>query len=166
MNCKIFPITLVISILLLSAGCERNKTDVIEEKEPSTKVEEQQPEIKEPEQSIQEEPVQKEEEQEKVIEKELTEQEKARQELVDKYGEDVVAAWEKLSRDEFFNYIGYELIVQEKYGPHGVYYTCYKVMEDGTLEDAYVGGEYYIYGIYVSNEAIFDLVDYHNEFFS
>ena len=155
MNCKIFPITLVISILLLSAGCERNKTDVIEEKEPSTKVEEQQPEIKEPEQSIQEEPVQKEEE-----------QEKARQELVDKYGEDVVAAWEKLSRDEFFNYIGYELIVQEKYGPHGVYYTCYKVMEDGTLEDAYVGGEYYIYGIYVSNEAIFDLVDYHNEFFS
>ena len=166
MNCKIFPITLVISILLLSAGCERNKTDVIEEKEPSTKVEEQQPEIKEPEQSIQEEPVQKEEEQEKVIEKELTEQEKARQELVDKYGEDVVAAWEKLSRDEFFNYIGYELIVQEKYGPHGVYYTCYKVMEDGTLEDAYVGGEYYIYGVYVSNEAIFDLVDYHNEFFS
>lgn len=166
MNCKIFPITLVISILLLSAGCERNKTNVIEEKEPSTKIEEQQPEVKEPEQSIQEEPVQKEEEQEKVIEKELTEQEKARQELVDKYGEDVVAAWEKLSRDEFFNYIGYELIVQEEYGPYGVYYTCYKIMEDGTLEDAYVGGEYYIYGIYVSNEAIFDLVDYHNEFFS
>lgn len=158
MNCKIFPITLVISILLLSAGCERNKTDVIEEKEPSTKVEEQQPEIKEP--------VQKEEEQKEVIEKELTEQEKARQKLVDKYGEDVVAAWEKLSRDEFFNYIGYELVVQEKYGPHGVYYTCYKVMEDGTLEDAYVGGEYYIYGVYVSNEAIFNLVDYHNEFFS
>ena len=166
MNYKIFPITLVISILILSAGCERNKTDVIEEKESSTKVEEQQPEIKEPEQSIQEEPIQKEEEQEKVIEKELTEQEKTRQELVDKYGEDVVAAWEKLSKDEFFNYIGYKLVVQEKYGPYGVYYTCYKVMEDGTLEDAYVGGEYYIYGVYVSNEAIFDLVDYHNEFFS
>ena len=97
----------------------------------------------------------------------LSPQEEARVSLVEKYGEEVVNAWERLSRDEFFNYIGYELIVHEEYGPEGnIYYHCYKILEDGSSQDAYVGGNYYIYGVFVSDVAIFDLVDYHNAFFA
>ena len=121
----------------------------------------EEPEIQEPI----EEPELVPEEQEPEIE--LTPQEQARVELVEKYGEDVVDAWEKLSRDDFFDYIGYKLIVHEEYGPEGnIYYHCYKILEDGSSEDACVGGNYYIYGVFVSDVAIFDLVDYHNEFFA
>lgn len=115
----------------------------------------------------QDEPI--EEEQVPVIEPEVefTAQEQARFDLVKKYGEDVVDAWEKLSRNEFFDYIGYELRIEENYGLENgeTWYYCYKVMEDGSLKDAYVGGNYYVYGIFISNEALFDLVEYHNEFF-
>lgn len=97
----------------------------------------------------------------------LTPQEQARVDLVKKYGEEVVSAWEKLSRDEFFDYIGYQLVVEERTGPEGeLYYPCYKILEDGTYKDAYVGGDYYVYGVFVSTEALFDLVDYHNAFFA
>ena len=97
----------------------------------------------------------------------LSPQEEARVGLVEKYGEEVVSAWERLSRDENFDYIGYQLVVEEHMGPEGeVYYPCYKILEDGTYKDAYVGGDYYVYGIFVSTEALFDLVDYHNAFFA
>ena len=97
----------------------------------------------------------------------LSPQEEARVGLVEKYGEEVVSAWERLSRDENFDYIGYQLVVEEHMGPEGeVYYPCYKILEDGTYKDAYVGGDYYVYGVFVSTEALFDLVDYHNAFFA
>lgn len=97
----------------------------------------------------------------------LSPQEQARVDLVEKYGEEVVSAWERLSRDEFFDYIGYQLVVEERTGPEGeLYYPCYKILEDGTYKDAYVGGDYYVYGVFVSTEALFDLVDYHNVFFA
>ena len=97
----------------------------------------------------------------------LSPQEEARVGLVEKYGEEVVNAWERLSRDENFNYIGYQLVVEEHMGPEGeLYYPCYKILEDGTYKDAYVGGDYYVYGVFVSTEALFDLVDYHNAFFA
>lgn len=97
----------------------------------------------------------------------LSPQEQARDGIVEKYGEDVVSAWERLSRDENFDYIGYQLVVEEHMGPDGEpYYPCYKILEDGTYKDAYVGGDYYIYGVFVSTEALFDLVDYHNAFFA
>ena len=97
----------------------------------------------------------------------LSPQEQARVEIVEKYGEEVVSAWERLSRDEHFDYIGYQLVVEEHMGPEGeVYYPCYKILEDGTYKDAYVGGDYYVYGVFVSTEALFDLVDYHNAFFA
>ena len=97
----------------------------------------------------------------------LSPQEEARDKIVEKYGEEVVSAWERLSRDEHFDYIGYQLVVEEHMGPEGeVYYPCYKILEDGTYKDAYVGGDYYVYGVFVSTEALFDLVDYHNAFFA
>jgi hypothetical protein len=97
----------------------------------------------------------------------LSPQEQARDGIVEKYGEEVVSAWERLSRDENFDYIGYQLVVEEHMGPDGEpYYPCYKILEDGTYKDAYVGGDYYIYGVFVSTEALFDLVDYHNAFFA
>lgn len=97
----------------------------------------------------------------------LTPQEQARDGIVEKYGEEVVSAWERLSRDENFDYIGYQLVVEEHMGPEGeLYYPCYKILEDGTYKDAYVGGDYYVYGVFVSTEALFDLVDYHNAFFA
>ena len=97
----------------------------------------------------------------------LSPQEQARVEIVEKYGEEVVSAWERLSRDENFDYIGYQLVVEEHMGPEGeLYYSCYKILEDGTYENAYVGGDYYVYGVFVSTEALFDLVDYHNAFFA
>ena len=97
----------------------------------------------------------------------LSPQEQARVDLVEKYGEEVVNAWERLSRDEFFDYMGYQLVVEEHTGPEGgIYYHCYKILEDGSYKDAYVGGDYYVYGVFISTETIFELVDYHNAFFA
>lgn len=97
----------------------------------------------------------------------LSPQEQARVDLVEKYGEEVVNAWERLSRDEFFDYIGYQLVVEEHTGPEGeVYHHCYKILEDGSYKDACVGGDYYVYGVFISTETIFELVDYHNAFFA
>ena len=132
---------------------EENKEEKIPEEEP---IEEPLP--------IPELPEQEPEEPEIIL---LSPQEEARVGLVEKYGEEVVSAWERLSRDENFDYIGYQLVVEEHMGPEGeVYYPCYKILEDGTYKDAYVGGDYYVYGIFVSTEALFDLVDYHNAFFA
>lgn len=143
--------------LLLCTACTIKQKE--KEEEPIIKEEQEIEEI-EPEfdESIQEEP-------EETV-PDLTEQEKARLELIDKHGIKVVEAWEALSVDPFFDYIGYELVVIEDYDPlsHEVYYHCYKVMEDGSLQDAYVGGDYYVYGVFVSTEAIYDLVEYHNQF--
>ena len=143
--------------LLLCTACTIKQKE--KEEEPIIKEEQEIEEI-EPEfdESIQEEP-------EETV-PDLTEQEKARLELIDKHGIKVVEAWEALSVDPFFDYIGYELVVIEDYDPlsHEVYYHCYKVMEDGSLQDAYVGGNYYVYGVFVSTEAIYDLVEYHNQF--
>ena len=132
---------------------EENKEEKIPEEEP---IEEPLP--------IPELPEQEPEEPEIIL---LSPQEEARVDLVEKYGEEVVSAWERLSRDENFDYIGYQLVVEEHMGPEGeVYYPCYKILEDGTYKDAYVGGDYYVYGVFVSTEALFDLVDYHNAFFA
>lgn len=131
---------------------EENKEEKIPEEEP---IEEPLP--------IPELPEQEPEEPEII----LSPQEEARVDLVEKYGEDVVSAWERLSRDENFDYIGYQLVVEEHMGLEGeLYYPCYKILEDGTYENAYVGGDYYVYGVFVSTEALFDLVDYHNAFFA
>ena len=63
----------------------------------------------------------------------LSPQEQARDGIVEKYGEEVVSAWERLSRDENFDYIGYQLVVEECIGPEDeLYYPCYKILEDGT----------------------------------
>ena len=132
---------------------EENKEEKIPEEEP---IEEPLP--------IPELPEQEPEEPEIIL---LSPQEEARVDLVEKYGEEVVSAWERLSRDKNFDYIGYQLVVEEHMGPEGeVYYPCYKILEDGTYKDAYVGGDYYVYGVFVSTEALFDLVDYHNAFFA
>lgn len=147
--------------LLLCTACtikqkEKEEEPIVKEEQENEKtIEEIEPEFDE---SIQEEP-------EETV-PELTEQEKARLELIDKHGIKVVEAWEALSVDPFFDYIGYELVIIEDYDPlsHEVYYHCYKVMEDGSLQDAYVGGNYYVYGVFVSTEAIYDLVEYHNQF--
>ena len=166
---------LLLSVLLCIKHInEKERDDVVEKATQEEVIQEEQkenettPEVIPEEQEIQEpieEPELVPEEQEPEIE--LTPQEQARVELVEKYGEDVVDAWEKLSRDDFFDYIGYKLIVHEEYGPEGnIYYHCYKILEDGSSQDAYVGGNYYIYGVFVSDVAIFDLVDYHNEFFA
>ena len=97
----------------------------------------------------------------------LSPQEQARVDLVEKFGEEVVSAWERLSRDEFFDYIGYQLVVEEHTGPEGeIYHHCYKILEDGTYKDAYVGGDYYVYGVFISTETLFELVNYHNTFFA
>ena len=139
---------------------EATQEEITEEKQEDEEIPEEEP-IEEP---LPESPEREPEEPEIIL---LTPQEEARVDLVEKYGEEVVNAWEKLSRDDFFDYIGYKLIVHEEYGPEGnIYYHCYKILEDGSLEDAYVGGNYYIYGVFVSDVAIFDLVDYHNEFFA
>ena len=160
-NKLVIPIAvlcLLLSVLLcIKHNNEKEREDVVEKATQEEVIQEEQKEEQGPikEESVDEEP-----------EIELTPQEQARVELVEKYGEDVVDAWEKLSRDDFFDYIGYKLIVHEEYGPEGnIYYQCYKILEDGSLQDAYVGGNYYIYGVFVSDVAIFDLVDYHNEFF-
>ena len=166
-NKLVLPIAilcLLLSVLLCIKNVNKEKPDdniireateeeiIIEEEQENETTPEVTPEIQEP---IEEPEI------------ELTPQEQARVELVKKYGEDVVDAWEKLSRDDFFDYIGYKLIVHEEYGPEGnIYYQCYKILEDGSSQDAYVGGNYYIYGVFVSDVAIFDLVDYHNEFFA
>lgn len=132
---------------------EENKEEKIPEEEP---IEEPLP--------IPELPEQEPEEPEIVL---LSPQEEARVDLVEKYGEEVVSAWERLSRNENFDYIGYQLVVEEYMGPEGEpYYPCYKILEDGTYKDAYVGGDYYVYGVFVSTEALLDLVDYHNAFFA
>ena len=143
--------------LLLCTACttkqkEKEVEPIIKEEQGNEKI------IEEIDEPVQEEP-------EETV-PELTEQEKARLELIDKHGIKVVEAWEALSVDPFFDYIGYELVVIEDYDPlsHEVYYHCYKVMEDGSLQDACVGGNYYVYGVFVSTEAIYDLVDYHNKF--
>lgn len=91
--------------------------------------------------------------------------EQMRATLVEKYGEDVVNAWEKLTVDPNFNFVGKRITVEEFYGPEGeVHYECYITTENGNEEWAGVGGNYYVYGIFISNEAIFDLVEYHNMF--
>ena len=159
MNKSLIAFTII--PLLLCTACttkqkEKEEEPIIKEEQENEKIiEEIEPEFNE---SIQEEP-------EETV-PELTEQEKARFELIDKHGIKVVEAWEALSVDPFFDYIGYELVVVEDYDPlsHEVYYHCYKVMEDGSLQDAYVGGNYYVYGVFVSTEAIYDLVEYHNQF--
>lgn len=163
-NKLVIPIAvlcLLLSVLLcIKHNNEKEREDVVE-KATQEEVIPEEPEIQEPI----EEPELVPEKQEPEIE--LTPQEQARAEIVEKYGEEVVNAWEKLSRDDFFDYIGYKLVVHEEYGPEGnIYYQCYKILEDGSLQDAYVGGNYYIYGVFVSDLAIFDLVDYHNEFFA
>lgn len=162
-NKLVIPIAvlcLLLSVLLcIKHNNEKEREDDVEKATQEEIIQEEQKEEQGP---IKEEPVDEEE-----PEIELTPQEQARAEIVEKYGEDVVDAWEKLSRDDFFDYIGYKLIVHEEYGPEGnIYYQCYKILEDGSLQDAYVGGNYYIYGVFVSDVAIFDLVDYHNEFFA
>ena len=135
---------------------------IIEEKREEEEIPEEEP-IEEP-LPIPELPEQEPEEPEIIL---LSPQEEARDKIVEKYGEEVVSAWERLSRDENFDYIGYQLVVEEHMGPEGeVYYPCYKILEDGTYKDAYVGGDYYVYGVFVSTEALFDLVDYHNAFFA
>ena len=161
MNKSLIAFTII--PLLLCTACttkqkqkEKEEEPIIKEEQENEKIiEEIEPEFNE---SIQEEP-------EETV-PELTEQEKARFELIDKHGIKVVEAWEALSVDPFFDYIGYELVIIEDYDPlsHEVYYHCYKVMEDGSLQDAYVGGNYYVYGVFVSTEAIYDLVEYHNQF--
>ena len=163
-NRLVLPIAilcLLLSVLLCIKHVNKEEPDdniIREATEEEILIEEEQQENETPPEVIPEEPE---------PEIELTPQEQARVELVEKYGEDVVDAWEKLSRDDFFDYIGYKLIVHEEYGPEGnIYYHCYKILEDGSSQDAYVGGNYYIYGVFVSDVAIFDLVDYHNEFFA
>ena len=159
MNKSLIAFTII--PLLLCTACttkqkEKEEEPIVKEEQENEKnIEEIEPEFNE---SIQEEP-------EETV-PELTEQEKARFELIDKHGIEVVEAWEALSVDPFFDYIGYELVVIEDYDPlsHEVYYHCYKVMEDGSLQDACVGGNYYVYGVFVSTEAIYDLVEYHNQF--
>ena len=159
MNKSLIAFTII--PLLLCTACttkqkEKEEEPIIKEEQENEKIiEEIEPEFNE---SIQEEP-------EETV-PELTEQEKARLELIDKHGIKVIEAWEALSVDPFFDYIGYELVIIEDYDPlsHEVYYHCYKVMEDGSLQDAYVGGNYYVYGVFVSTEAIYDLVEYHNQF--
>ena len=161
MNKSLIAFTII--PLLLCTACttkqkEKEEEPIVKEEQENEKnIEEIEPEFNE---SIQEEP-------EETV-PELTEQEKVRFELIDKHGIKVVEAWEALSVDPFFDYIGYELVIIEDYDPlsHEVYYHCYKVMEDGSLQDACVGGNYYVYGVFVSIEAIYDLVEYHNEFFS
>ena len=141
---------------------EATQEEIIEEKQEEEEIPEEEP-IEEP-LPIPELPEQEPEEPEIIL---LSPQEEARVEIVEKYGEEVVSAWERLSRDENFDYIGYQLIVEEHMGPEGEpYYPCYKILEDGTYKDAYVGGDYYVYGVFVSTEALFDLVDYHNAFFA
>ena len=138
---------------------EATQEEIIEEKQEEEEIPEEEP-IEEP-LPIPELP---EQEPEIIL---LSPQEEARVEIVEKYGEEVVSAWERLSRDENFDYIGYQLVVEEHMGPEGeLYYSCYKILEDGTYKDAYVGGDYYVYGVFVSTEALFDLVDYHNAFFA
>ena len=151
MNKSLIAFTII--PLLLCTACTKQKP----KQEPITKETEEKI-IEKVDEPVQEEP-------EETV-PELTEQEKARFELIDKHGIEVVEAWEALSVDPFFDYIGYELVVIEDYDPlsHEVYYHCYKVMEDGSLQDAYVGGNYYVYGVFVSTEAIYDLVEYHNKF--
>ena len=155
MNKSLIAFTII--PLLLCTACTTKQKE--KEEEPIIKEEQDIEEI-EPEfdESIQEEP-------EETV-PDLTEQERARLELIDKHGIKVIEAWEALSVDPFFNYIGYELVIIEDYDPlsHEVYYHCYKVMEDESLQDAYVGGNYYVYGVFVSTEAIYDLVNYHNQF--
>ena len=155
-------LAVLVAVLMIAKDVNKQEESVIEETKPPVeevippKEEMPVPEIEEP---IEEPEV------EKLPLPDPREQ--ARAILLEKHGEDVVNAWEKLSRDEFFDYIGYKMVVQQHHGPEGeVYYYCYKILEDGTMKDAYVGGNYYIYGVFVSNEAIFDLVDYHNEFFA
>ena len=159
-------VSLAIIPLILCTACTKQKPkeeSLPEVEKPS--IEKIKPETEEKNIEEVDEPVQ--EEPEETV-PELTEQEKARFELIDKHGIKVVEAWEALSVDPFFDYIGYELVIIEDYDPlsHEVYYHCYKVMEDGSLQDAYVGGNYYVYGVFVSTEAIYDLVNYHNQFFS
>ena len=165
MNKSLIAFTII--PLLLCTACtakqkEKEEEPIIKEIEEEGKIIE---EIETDEKIIEEidEPVQ--EEPEETV-PDLTEQEKARFELIDKHGIEVVEAWEALSVDPFFDYIGYELVIIEDYDPlsHEVYYHCYKVMEDGSLQDACVGGNYYVYGVFVSTEAIYDLVEYHNQF--
>lgn len=99
------------------------------------------------------------------VEESPSPKEQMRATLVEKHGEDVVNAWEKLTVDPNFNFVGKRITVEEFYGPEGeVYYECYITTENGNEEWAGVGGNYYVYGTFISNEAIFDLVEYHNMF--
>lgn len=99
------------------------------------------------------------------VEESPSPKEQMRATLVEKHGEDVVNAWEKLTVDPNFNFVGKRITVEEFYGPEGeVYYECYITTENGNEEWVGVGGNYYVYGTFISNEAIFDLVEYHNMF--
>lgn len=99
------------------------------------------------------------------VEKIPNAQEQMRAVLVEKYGEEAVSAWEKLTVDPNFNFVGKRLVVEELYGPNGeIYYECYVTMEDGSETWAGVGGNYYVYGVFISTEALIDLVEYHNTF--
>lgn len=147
--------TLVVIRTIPEKGIEENKPqekqeEIIEEKIPEVV----KPTEKEPVEIPDVEP-----------EIELIPQEQTRAELVEKYGEDVINAWEKLTVDPNFNFVGKRITVKELYGPEGeVNYECYITTENGNEEWAGVGGNYYVYGTFISNEAIFDLVEYHNMF--
>lgn len=163
MNKSLIAFTMIPLLLCTACTTKQKEGELIikeveEEKKIIEEIETDEKIIEEIDEPVQEEP--------KETVPDLTEQEKARFELIDKHGIEVVEAWEALSIDPFFDYIGYELVVIEDYDPlsHEVYYHCYKVMEDGSLQDAYVGGNYYVYGVFVSTEAIYDLVEYHNQF--
>ena len=142
---------------------EATQEEILVEEYKQEEIEEEIPEVEEP--VIEEEVIEVEDE-EPVVE--LSPQEQARAEIVEEHGEKIVDAWEKLSRMSSFDYIGYKLIIEETYDlEHSeTMYHCYKVMEDGSLKSAHVGGNYYICGVFLSPEALFDLVDYHNEFFA
>ena len=99
------------------------------------------------------------------VEKIPNAQEQMRAALVEKYGEEVVNAWERLTVDPNFDFAGKRLVIEELYGPNGeISYECYVTMENGSETWAGVGGNYYVYGVFISTEALIDLVEYHNTF--
>lgn len=144
-------VAVLLSSLMIIKNISTKDEPVVEDNEPPV-VEETIPEV---------EPL----EEPEIVLPELSPKEQMRTVLVEKYGEDVVNAWEKLTVDPNFDFVGKRITVEEFYGPEGeAYYECYITAENGNEEWAGVGGNYYIYGVLVSNEAIFDLVNYHNTF--
>ena len=148
---KKFLILSAILTLILSVGCEKQPEE--EPIEPPIQLED---------------PIEEEELKPYIDEKPeiiLAEQEVVRQILVSKYGEDIVIAFEKLSKHEHFDFADKQLVIKEWVSHIGeTHYDCYKIMEDGSEEPANFGGEYYIMGVYLSNEALIDLVAYHNAY--